>query len=450
MERALTLLPETRYARVGDLAIAYQVMGDAPTTLVVVPPTVSHVELFHEFPGYTDFLTRLTRFARVVTFDKRGTGLSDRPDRVALLEERIDDLTAVMDAVESERAVVYGLSEGRPLAVAFAAQYPERVTHLVISGSTAVYMGDPDDGAWGPEDVLAPLMDAVVEHWGEGLFMKTLVPSLSGRAELQQLFGKFERYSGPHHAIRQHFAWIQAIDVRPLLPLVKAPTLVMRQAGEIVPREPCEYMARHIPGARYLEVPGTDHILFAGDFGPVAEAVEEFVTGTRPAAERSDTVLATVLFTDIVGSTEQAARLGDQRWRTVLDAHDRAAFREVERYRGRVVKTTGDGILASFDGPARGIKAARAISDAARPLGIEVRSGLHTGECEIRGDDLAGIAVHIGARVASMAGAGEVLVTSTIRDLVFGAGFTFEDRGEHELKGVPGEWRVLAVAGSGA
>jgi class 3 adenylate cyclase/pimeloyl-ACP methyl ester carboxylesterase len=441
-------LPTTRFAKSGDLGIAYQELGSGPIDLVIVPQIVSHLEVAHEIPGYTAHLEALARFAHVVTFDKRGTGMSDRPDGVALLEERVDDLLAVMDATKVERCALMGVSEGGTLAVAMAAQHPERVSHLILCGTAAWFAGDPDEGAFMLDELVEGTIATLVDVWGNGDFMRMLGPSGIGDPRIEPHYQKMERYSTGPRGMGQLMQWVRRTDVRALLPAIKVPTLVLRRSDEIAPRRACEYLAEHIDGARYLEVPGVDHLPWLGDGEPVVAAIEEFVTGTRSDVDiPDDTVLATVLFTDIVGSTEQAAKLGDRRWRQVLDAHDEVARREVERHRGRVVQTTGDGILASFDGPARGIRCARAITSAAGPLGLRVRSGLHTGECEVRGDDLAGLTVHIGSRVAALADAGEVLVTSTVRDLVIGADFEFRDRGEQLLKGVPGMWRVLAVAG---
>ena len=442
------MLPVTRYARSGGLGIAYQELGSGSLDVVLVPQIVSHLEVSHEMPGYTDFLEGLARFAHVVTFDKRGTGMSDRPDGVAMLEERVDDLVAVMDAVGMERAAIVGVSEGGTLAVAIAALRPERVSHLVLCGTSAWFSGEAEEGAFLQSDAAEALAQMVLDAWGDGSFLRLLVPSGAGDPRFEPLFEKLERYSTGPHGMAQLIAWVMATDIRSLLPGIRVPTLVMRRRDEIAPRRASEYLAEHIEGSKYLELPGADHLPWVAEGASVVEAIEEFVTGARTATERvDDTVLTTILFTDIVGSTEQAARLGDRRWRQLLDAHDDAARREVARHRGRVVQTTGDGIMASFDGPARGIRCARAIAYATSPLGLEVRSGLHTGECEQRGDDLAGITVHIGSRVAGLAQPGEVLVTSTVRDLVFGAGFEFRDQGEHSLKGVPGSWRVLAVTG---
>jgi pimeloyl-ACP methyl ester carboxylesterase len=441
-------IPRTRYARSGELGIAYQELGSGPIDLVLVPQITSHVELMHEIPGYTRYLQGLASFARVVTFDKRGTGMSDRTEGVALLEERIDDLVAVMDAVGIERAAIVGQSEGGTLGVMMAAQHPERVSHLVLLGTAAWYIGDVDEGAFMDAATEAALRPVILDQWGTGTFVQLLAPTLAAQPGTEEVCSRLERYSTGPHGMQLLWEWTRAIDVRPLLPSVRVPTLVLRRADEIAPRRASQYLAEHIPGARYEEVPGIDHLPWIGDGRSVVATIEEFVTGTRTSEVVTDeSILATVLFADIVRSTEQAATLGDREWRRVLDAHDAGALDEVAKFRGRVVKTTGDGLLASFDGPARAIRCAQALHDAARALDLEIRAGVHTGECEQRGDDLAGITVHIGARVAALATSGEVLVTSTVRDLVFGAGFQFEDRGVQELRGVPGAWQVLAVVG---
>jgi pimeloyl-ACP methyl ester carboxylesterase len=441
-------LPATRYAKSGDLGIAYQEVGAGPIDLVLVPQITSHLEVMHDLPGYTDYLRGLGRFARVVTFDKRGTGMSDGTEGVALLEERVDDLLAVMDAAGIERAVVVGQSEGGTLGIAIAAQHPERVSHLVLLGTAAWYVGDPDGGAFMDPESEALLRPLFLEQWGSGAFVQMLAPSLAGQPGAQDVCARLERYSTGPHGMELLWSWTREIDVRPLLPAIRVPTLVLRRQDEIAPRRASEHLAEHIPDARLIEVPGIDHMPWIGDTTSVVATIEEFVTGARSSeAVADETVLTTILFTDIVRSTEQAAALGDRRWRQLLDEHDAASRSEVQRFRGRVVNTTGDGLLASFDGPARAIRCAKALHAAARPLGLEVRTGIHTGECEPRGDDLAGITVHIGARVASLADPGEVVVTRTVRDLVFGAGFEFEDRGPQELRGVPGAWQVLTVVG---
>jgi class 3 adenylate cyclase/pimeloyl-ACP methyl ester carboxylesterase len=440
-------LPQTRYAKVGDLSIAYQVAGDGPVDLIIVPGLVSHVECFHELPGYSHMIERFTRFARVITFDKRGTGLSDRVADAPTYEDRMDDITAVLDAVGSQRAALFGISEGGPLSALFAVTYPGRTTALVTFGAiarTCVASGYP---IVVDRESAKQALDAVAELWGTGAFLETVSASRAGDPDVRALWAKIERLSMSPGGFRALCQIVLDIDVRAVLPSVRMPALVLHAEGDIYPIEAARYFADHIPGARWVELRGVDHYPWFGPMDELLAEIEEFITGTRSAPE-VDRVLATVLFTDIVGSTQRAAALGDRRWRELLDAHDAAVRRELARARGREIRTTGDGFFAAFDGPARAIRCAVAIREQARALGIDVRSGLHTGECERRGDDLAGIAVHIGARVAARAQAGEVLVTSTVRDLVAGSGIVFTDRGEHALAGVPDPWRLLAAGGA--
>ena len=448
MRDARTVQADTKYAKSGDVSIAYQVVGDGPLDLVLVPGIVSHVEFFHELPGYTAYLERLTRFARVITFDKRGNGLSDRPERVGSLEERMDDMRAVMDAAGSERAAVFGWSEGGPMAILYAATYPERVSHLVLSGTFACYVGDALHG----EVVVPELYDAFVEmivgQWGDGVFCRLIAPSAAHLPDADRTFSRVERYSSSPATVGRLWEAVRDIDVRPVLSSVRVPTLVMRRAGEIMPAHPHHWITEHIPGARFVELPGNDHVPWLGDVGSYVAELEEFLTGhVATLDDDEDRVLATVLFTDVVGSTARAAKEGDARWRGTLDRFQDAVRREITRHRGHEVNTRGDDFLLRFDGPARAIRCARSIGEAARPLDIQVRSGIHTGEVELRGDDLAGLTVHIGSRVASLAEPGEVLATTTVRDLVVGSGLRFEDRGEHDLKGVPGRWRLVSVRG---
>jgi pimeloyl-ACP methyl ester carboxylesterase len=439
---------DTKYAKSGELSIAYQVTGDGPLDLVIVPGIVSHVEFFHELPGYTAFLERLGRFARVITFDKRGSGLSDRPEQVGTLEERIDDMRAVMDAAGSHRAAILGWSEGGPMSILYAATHPDRVSHLVLCGSFACYVGDALHGQVVVPELFDLFVDHIVSQWGDGGFCRLIAPSAAHLPDADRVLSRVERYSASPQTVRRLWEAVRDIDVRPVAPSVRVPTLVLRRDGEIMPAPPSRWMADHIPGARFVEVPGSDHVPWMGDAASYLAELEEFLTGhVAPLDEGDDRVLATVLFTDVVGSTARAAKEGDARWRTTLDRFQDTVRREVVRHRGLEVNTRGDDFLIRFDGPARAIRCARAISESARPLGIEVRSGVHTGEIELRGDDVAGLTVHIGARVASLADPGEVLATTTVRDLVVGSGLRFDDRGEHELKGVPGRWRLVSVRG---
>ncbi len=436
--------PETRYAQSGDVNIAYQVVGDGPIDLVFVPGFVSHLDLQWAEPRIARFLEKLASFSRLILFDKRGTGLSDPVAGPAPLEDRMDDVRAVMDAAGSERAALFGLSEGGPMSVLFAATYPERTRALVLCGTTPTGNLDPDDNPGGQRWVdLFQSARAAAEHWGEGHTLGLLAPS--GDSERDRIGrAAFERSAASPQMAQTALDMVTEFDVRDLLPNVRVPTLVLHRAEEFIPVECAHYMAEHIPGARLVVLPGMDHVPFYGDADGYAEEVEEFLTGARHAPP-SDRILTTVMFTDIVASTERVAALGDARWRELLGRHDELMRAELERHRGREVKTMGDGFLATFDGPARGIRCARAIADKVRALDIELRAGLHTGECELIGEDLGGMAVNIGARIGAIAGANEVVVSSTVKDLVVGSGISFSDRGAQELKGVPGEWRLFAV-----
>ena len=432
--------PEIRYAKSGDLRIAYQVVGSGPFDLVFVPSFVSNIELTWERPESVNFFSRLAGFSRLIQFDKRGTGLSDRVAGIANLEERMDDVRAVMDAVQSERAALFGMSEGGPMSLLFAATYPQRVLGLVLYGSFARHP------LLTSEDYLKERIERADRLWGTGYTARGFAPGMSDEAG-RQWFARWERSGASPSAAIALLKMASEIDARHILPAVRVPTLVIHRVGDVVvPVEAGRYLACNIPGAKYLELPGDNHSPW---FEPeimdrIIGEVEEFLTGSRSEAE-IDRVLATVMFTDIVESTRRAAELGDRRWRDLLDNHHATIRRNLTRFRGHEVKTTGDGILATFDGPARGVRCACAIGDEIRPLGIDVRAGLHTGECEMIGEDVGGIAVHIGARVAALAGAGEVLVSSTVKDLVAGSGLRFGDRGNQSLKGIPGEWHIYAV-----
>jgi pimeloyl-ACP methyl ester carboxylesterase len=436
---------ETRYALAGDVRVAYQVFGDGPRDLVLVPGFVSHLELAWEYPPYERFMRRLAAFARVVVFDKRGSGLSDPVGAAATIEERMDDVRAVMDAVGSERADVFGWSEGANIAAVFGASRPDRVSALVLYGAFA--RGTPTEGyPWAVvrEAWELALQEDEEEWWGQGFSLVNLAPSSFEDEALVRWWGRFERQSMSPTGARAALRLDMELDIRDVVPTIGVPTLVIHRTEDPIPVEGARWLAEQIPDARFVELPGDDHWPWISDPDEVADEVEEFLTGERREREL-DRALATVLFTDIVGSTERATALGDRRWRDLLEQHDRLVRRELERHRGREVKMTGDGVLATFDGPARAINCATAICERVRPLGIEVRAGLHTGECELRNGDVGGIAVHIGARVAALAGAGEVVVSSTVKDLVVGSGLTFSDRGTHSLKGAPGEWRLYAL-----
>jgi class 3 adenylate cyclase len=435
---------DIKYARSGDVHIAYRVFGDGPRDLVLVPGTLSHAELFWEFPINQYLLKRLTSFARVIVFDKRGQGLSDRVGEQTL-EERIGDVRAVMEAAGSPRATIFGWSEGGSMSLMFSATYPERTSALVLCGSFASIKAAPwsmSREGWGH------LLRQVESLWGQGVLVPFNAPSRRDDAAFVEWFGRLERASASPGAILALLRANYEIDVRDVLPAIQAPTLILHRVGDkAVPVEAGRYLAQHIRGAKYVELPGDDHLLQAYDqdtLNLLIDEIEEFVTGARSGPE-PDRVLVTVMFTDIVSSTERAAAVGDRRWRELLDGYLGVARRQLERFRGREVDVAGDGLFAIFDGPARAIRCACAIRDAVHPLGLEVRAGLHTGECEVAESRVSGIAVHTGARIAAAARPQEVLASSTVRDLVAGSGIRFDDRGSHVLKGVPGDWRLFAV-----
>jgi pimeloyl-ACP methyl ester carboxylesterase len=448
-------LPEIRYALSGDVHIAYTVVGDGPIDLVIVGGFITHLGVLWEEPGYRHFVQRLASFARVILFDKRGMGLSDRV-QAGTLEERMDDVRAVMDAVGSKRAALMGTSEGGPMSMLFAASYPER-THALLLVGGEVKERKTDDWPWGEatDEEFDEHISTLQQQWGTlGLRSEVYAPSLDA-AEGARAYAWSKRLllaaasPGPAVAfIRMAFE----IDVRDVCPAISVPTLVLHRADDRVCHvENARYLARTIAGAQYVELPGGDHIAWLNPEGAeeIAGEVQEFLTGVRESPI-PDRVLATVLFTDIVGSTIKLAEVGDSRWRELIERHDDAVRRQLERFRGRELDTAGDGFLASFDGPARAIRCAESIRAAVGALGLEIRAGVHTGECEVAGDKLRGIAVHIGARVAALASAGEILASSTVRDLVAGSGIEFRDRGTATLKGVPGEWRLYAVQADAA
>jgi class 3 adenylate cyclase len=438
-------MPETRYAKSGDVHIAYQVSGDGPLDVVLVPGFISNVELAWDMPFSGPALRNIGSFARVISFDKRGTGLSDRTVGVPTLEQRMDDVRAVMDAVGVHRAALWGISEGGPMCILFAATYPTRTSALVLQGSFARLVQSSDQPFGYPPEALAPLIAAFEEQWGTGAVVGNFFPSAADDPVMRERFARYERNGASPSAMVRIVEMVTAIDVRPILPTISAPTLVVHSTGDsVITVEHGRYLAEHISGARYLEVPGEDHLTIREDEAGPFDDIEEFLTGHRPAPN-PDRILTTVLFTDIVDSTRRAADLGDQSWRDLLDHHDEVMRRQLDRFRGTEVKTTGDGFLAMFDGPARAVQCAVAASEAVRPLGLELRAGVHTGECVQRGADLGGIGVHIGARIASLAEPSQVLVSRTVTDLVAGSCLEFADRGEHELKGVPGSWNLFSV-----
>ena len=439
--------PKTEYARSGDVHIAYQVVGQGPLDLVYVPGWVSHVEQAWEEPTLARFLRRLGSFSRLIVFDKRGTGLSDRvpDDKLPTLEERMDDLRAVMDAAGSERAAVFGVSEGGNLCALFAATYPERTTSLVMFGCFAKRIWSPDY-PWAPTPEKRQQEYELVEReWGNLMDLARYVPSKIGDQAFARHLTAYMRSAASPGAAVALLRMNTQIDIRLVLPTIRVPTLVIHRTGDRDAHvEEGRWLAARIPGARFVELPGDDHLPWVGDQDAILDEIQEFLTGIRQSPEL-DRALATVLFTDIVGSTELAARLGDRAWQALLEQHHALVRRELDRFRGREVDTAGDGFFATFDGPARASRCACSIRDAVRQLGIEVRAGVHTGEVELTGEKIGGIAVHIGARVAATARASEVLVSSTVKDLVAGSGIGFTDRGIHELKGIPGEWHLFAA-----
>ena len=441
-------VPETRYAKTDDGAyIAHQVVGDGPLDLVFMWLGTSHVELAWELPSFARVFHRLASFSRLIRFDMRGSGLSDPFNLAELpsLEQQAGEMLAVLDAAGSERAAVVANGHPGHLAIFFAATYPKRTSALVLDGCTA-RLARAADYPWGwPKEVLDRALAGVTPERGA----ESIRPVAPNAMRDPEFVAQWERYSRSVNSPATARAVAEMLvfaDVRSALSAVQAATLVLYRGGDRYAGKPhAMYLAEHISGAKLVEVPGEDNLIFAGDSDADLDEIEEFLTGTRHAVV-TDRVLATVLFSDIVGSTEHLAKLGDRKWRDLLDAHDRTIRRQLERFRGREVGTRGDGFVATFDGPGRAIECGCAMRDAVRALGLEIRVGLHTGEIEVRADDdVAGVAVHIGARVAQHAGAAEVLVSSTVKDLVAGSGIEFDDRGEHELKGVPGTWRLFSV-----
>ena len=443
---SVTFAPRIKYAKCGDISIAYHVVGEGPIDLIIVPGGISNIEVFWELPEYVNWIMRLASFCRVILFDKRGFGMSDR-DVDWTLEERMEDIHAVLDAVDADRAAVYGFSEGGPLAMLFAATYPERVQALILDGTFARTTAAPDypEGAE-QERVGRGLRQLYENAWGEGKTISFFAPSRKDIPAAREFVAKLERATSSPATARKAWRWVSELDVRPVARALRVPTLVLHRTGDhTVLVAMGQWLARNIPGARLFEQQGIDHSPWRSDaVGETVEEVRHFLTGFRGVAD-IDRILATVLFTDIVGSTEKAGAIGDRHWRDLLANHHAVIRSNLTRFRGNEIKTTGDGVLATFDGPARGVRCACAIADESRPLGIEVRAGLHTGECELMDGDVGGIAVHIGARVAALAEAGEVLVSSTVKDLVAGSGLRFGDRGSQSLKGVPGVWRIFAV-----
>jgi class 3 adenylate cyclase len=449
-----------RYAKSGDLNIAYIAEGDGPLPeapgspgrtrdridLVWIPPWISQVEYLWSEDSLSAVMDRLTTFARVISFDRRGSGLSDPLSGAPTLEEQMDDVIAVMDAAGCERAAIAGTLEGGPMATLFAATHPDRVSALVLYATFARATWAPGyEWTWGAEERKLR-MDELIEHWGEGWIAGSVAPSRMNDPRHMEWAGRLERLAASPGTIRRIFDLIGEFDVRDVLPSIRVPTLVLHRRGDsFIKIEHSRYMAEHIPGAKLIELDGSDNLFSIGDTDAVLGEIEEFLTGERHVSE-PDRMLATVLFTDICGSTQHAAQMGDRSWRFMLERHDALFRRALERHRGREVKRTGDGFLATFDGPARAIRCASDVADAVASIGLQVRAGLHTGELEVMDGDLGGMAVHIAARVLDRAAPSEVLVSSTVKDLVVGSGIDFEERGSHELRGVPGEWQLFSVS----
>ena len=445
------MIPETRYARTADgVHIAYQTLGEGPVDLVAVPGWISNVERIWELPLAARYYRRLAEFSRLITFDKRGTGLSDRVPEHALpdLEKRMDDVRAVMDAVGSERAILYAASEGGAMSVLFAATYPDRTVALVLYGTAARDAWAPDYPIGYTEEDLEKEIEEILEGWG----------TVEWTAKILQEWGA-PSVADDEETVRQMAAWARAsaspgaavalsrmnfeIDVRHVLPAIRVPTLILNREGD--GPEHSRYQPERIPGAKYVELLGHDHIPWFEDQDSIIEEIERFVTQVRHEEAELDRVLATVMFTDIVGSTAKAAEVGDREWKELVESHHSIVRGLLARYRGREVDTAGDGFFATFDGPARAIRCAQAVTGSVRSLGLEVRAGLHTGECELIDDKVGGMSVVIGSRVGALAGPGEVLVSSTVKDLVAGSGLAFEDAGEHEFKGLPDRWHLYRV-----
>jgi class 3 adenylate cyclase len=439
------LPPETKYAKSGDVNIAYQVTGEGPFDLLLVPGWVSHVENAWEEPSFARFLNRLTSFCRLIMLDRRGTGLSDPVAAMPTLEQRMDDVRAVMDAAGSEKAALFSMSEGGPMCILFAATYPERTSALVLYGTFARGLYDAEY-PWGlTTRQVEHLFKRIDREWGKGMTAKIFAPSIAKNERHVRSWGRFERLAVSPGAARVLLQMAFDSDVRHVLPVIRVPSLILHRSDDVaLAVGGARYMAEHIQGAKYIELPGSDHFAWTGDSDAVLDEVEEFLTGTRHGPQ-PDRMLATVMFTDIVGSTGRAVELGDRQWQDLLEHHHRLVRDLLQRFRGREIDTAGDGFFATFDGPARAVRCACAIMEALAKIGLTIRVGLHTGECEVAGEKVSGIAVHIGARVMAKARPGEVLVSSTVKDLVAGSGLGFIELGAFALKGIPDEWRLFTV-----
>ena len=439
------MTPETRYAKSGDVSIAYQVVGDGPLDLIYVMGWVSNVEYFWNEPSMSRFLQRLSSFSRLIVFDKRGTGLSDKVAKLPTLEQRMDDVRAVMDAVGSEKAALFGVSEGGPMSALFAATYPKRTTALIMYGSYPKRIKTADY-PWAPSpEERQKFFDAIKNGWGGVVDLATIAPGAMKDERFKQWWAAYLRHSASPADALALAKMNTEIDIRDILPAIHVPTLILHRTGDLdIAVEGSKYMAEKIPSAKFVEFPGDDHLPWVGDADKILNEIEIFLTGELHSPE-PHRILATFLFTDIVGSTETAYSMGDKEWRIFLQSHNHIVREQLMRYNGREVKTTGDGFLAIFDGPARAIRCASAIRDELSKLGIDIRTGLHTGECEMIDDDVSGIAVHTAARVMGEAKAGEVLTSGTVKDLVAGSGIQFEKKGNYSLKGIPGEWEIFMV-----
>jgi len=439
-------VPETRYARRGDDYIAYQTVGNGPPDIVFMSAWFSHVDGRWEEPRFAAMLNRIATMGRLIVFDKRGSGASD-PLAAAepTWEDWADDISAVLEATDSERATVIGVGDSGPLAMLFAASHPQRVTSLVLINTGARLVQGPDY-PWGlTSDQVERFLRRTRETWGTGGIADVFSPSASSDERYRQWWARYQRMGSSPGRSTTMARLVFAVDVRNVLSTIHVPTLIIhRKDFRFFPVELGRYLGEHIANAKYVELPGADGFIYLGDTDAVLSEVEEFVTGARHSPE-ADRILATILLTDMVGSTDRAARLGDQRWRAVLDTHDDIVRDQLRQFRGRLHRATGDGVLATFDGPARGIRCAQSLRDALREAGIDIRSGLHAGEIELRGDEIGGIAVHIAARIEAVAESGEILCSSTVKELVTGSDLAFVDRGRHQLKGVPQEWQIYAV-----
>jgi class 3 adenylate cyclase len=442
------MTPETRYARLGDLHVAYQALGTGPPDILLLDQWFSHMEAQWEVGPLATFRERLAAFGRLIMFDKRGTGQSDPVPTSALptVEEWMDDAPAVLDAVGSGRAHVVANIGGGIMAVTFAAAHPERVASLILVDCFARFQAAPDFPIGAPPEAIPESLAQAESSSSRGVMIDLFAPSHAHDERLRRSWSRYERQAASPGSTVATVRFLYESDVRDLLPAVRVPTLVIHRADARGFRvEHGRYLAEHIPGAKYVELPGIDNLIWAGDQDAMLAEIQDFVTGVRPAPT-PNRILATVLFTDIVGSTRVAAELGDDKWQALLHDHHRVVRQRLERFGGHEVKTAGDGFLATFDGPGRAIRGAVAIRNAVRELGLEVRAGIHTGEIEVQSDDIAGLAVHIAARISALARGGEILVSSTVRDLVMGSEIAFEDRGTHNLRGVPGEWRLFTAA----